>query len=172
MIHLPLSKCIVRTLKPQDAESIAQNGNNLKIAAKMRDVFPSPYLVETAKAWIAMNLTVANTDWVNAIEVEGKAVGVASVLFKGDIYRNSAEVGYWIGETYWGQGIVSEAVKALVDYTLENSEITRLYAEVFDNNPASAKVVEKAGLKYECTHKKAVTKNGEIMDSHIYTLVR
>lgn len=172
MIHLSLKKCELRTLKLEDAESIAANGNNLKIAAKMRDVFPSPYKTETAKAWINMNLLPDNKDWVNAIVVNGKAVGVASILFKTDIYQHCAEVGYWIGEEYWGKGIVSEAVKALVDYTLENTEVIRLYAEVFDNNKASARVVEKAGLIYECTHKKAIIKNGEIMDSHIYTIIR
>lgn len=172
MIYLNLKKCEVRTLKLEDAKSIATNGNNPKIAAKMRDVFPSPYRVETAQAWINMNLLPANKDWVNAIIVNGEAVGVASILFKTDIYQHSAEVGYWIGEDYWGKGIVSEAVKALVDYTLENTDVTRLYAEVFDNNKASAKVVQKAGLVYECTHQKSIIKNGEIMDSHIYTIIR
>ncbi len=169
MIRLELEKCIVRTLKIEDAESIANNGNNPKIAAKMRDVFPSPYKIDTARAWINMTLLPINKDWVNAIEVKGKAVGVASVLFKDDIYKNNAEIGYWIGEDYWGKGIVSEAIKALADYTLENTKVTRFYAEVFDNNKASARVVEKAGFIYECTHKKAITKNGEILDSHIYT---
>lgn len=172
MIHLKLEKCEVRTLKLEDAKSIANNGNNPKIAAKMRDVFPSPYRVETAQAWINMNLLPANKDWVNAIVVDDKAVGVASILFKDDIYQHSAEVGYWIGEDYWGKGLVSEAVKALVEYTLENTDVKRLYAEVFSNNKASAKVVQKAGLVYECTHKKSIIKNDEIMDSHIYTIVR
>lgn len=172
MIEFHLEKCTLRTLKIEDAKSIANNGNNVKIAAKMRDVFPSPYKIETAQAWINMNLLPANKDWVNAIVVNGEAVGVASILFKTDIYQHSAEVGYWIGEDYWGKGIVSEAVKALVEFALENTDITRLFAEVFDNNKASARVVEKAGLVYECTHKKAIIKNGEIMDSHIYTIIR
>ncbi len=172
MIALHLEKCIVRPLQENDAESIAANGNNPNIASKMRDVFPSPYKIENARTWINLHLPQNNKDWVNAIEVNGKAVGVVSILFKNDIYHNSAEVGYWIGEEYWGKGIVSEAVKALVTYTLENTSINRLYAEVFDNNKASARVVEKAGLTYECTHKKAVTKNSITMDSHIYTIIR
>lgn len=172
MIHLPLNTCTVRTLQHGDAESIAHFGNNHKIANKMRNVFPSPYTIDHAHAWINMNLMPENKNWVNAVEVEGKAVGVASVLFKDDIYKHSAEVGYWIGEPFWNKGIITEAVKALTEYTLQNTDLKRLYAEVFDNNKASARVLQKAGFTYECTHKKSIIKNGEIVDSHIYTIIR
>lgn len=167
-----LTKSKLRPLRREDAEKMAMHGNNALIANCMRDVFPRPYTLEHANKWIAGNLSPENKDWIFAIEVNGEAAGVVSVLFGHDIHRLSAEIGYWIGETHWGKGIMTEAVTALAQYTLANTELVRLYGVVFKPNRASAIVLENAGFKLESIQQKAIVKNGEILDALMYTMIK
>jgi [ribosomal protein S5]-alanine N-acetyltransferase len=171
-MEFKLPNCILRPLRMSDAESIATNGNNIAIANNMRDRFPSPYYLENAEAFISLMLSPENKDMVNAIEVDGKAVGIISILFKEDVHRLSAEIGYWLGETHWGKGIATEAVKALVDYAFENTDLVRIYGIMFSPNKASAAVLENAGFRFEGTQQKAIYKNGEILDALVYAMVK
>ncbi len=172
MINLPLTKCKLRPLQPADAESIAKYGNNTQIADNMRDRFPSPYLKTHADAFISAMLSPENKDMVNAIEINGEAAGIISLLLKDDVHRLSAEIGYWLGETHWGKGIATEAVKALTDYAFENTDLVRIYGIVFQNNRASATVLENAGYRFEGTQRKAIYKNGEVLDALVYAMVK
>lgn len=107
-----------------------------------------------------------------AVEHKTEAVGGIGIIYKTDIYRKSAEIGYWLGEPFWGQGIMTEAIKKIVYYTFNNSKIIRIYAEVFENNPASARVLEKAGFHLEAVHKKAIYKNSIIMSEMVYAILK
>ena len=89
-----------------------------------------------------------------------------------DIHRRSAEIGYWLGETYWNRGIVSEAVRALAEYSFRLFDLARVYAQVFAANPASARVLEKAGFTFEGRLRAALCKRGEIHDALLYASVR
>ncbi|MFY0022190.1 GNAT family protein, partial [Acinetobacter baumannii] len=80
----------------------------------------------------------------------------------------SAEIGYWLAEPFWGQGIATEAVRQLVEYTFYYFDIVRLYAEVFETNKASMRVLEKNGFYLEGVRRKAVFKNGLLMDDFIW----
>ena len=82
------------------------------------------------------------------------------------------ELGYWIGEAYWGQGIVTEAVNAMVKYTFEHFDVVRIYAGVFKGNIGSQVVLQKAGFTLESTISKGVIKNGILLDEHIYSIVK
>ena len=86
------------------------------------------------------------------------------------IFRRSAEIGYWLGEEYWGRGIVTEAVKVFTEWAFANFDLSRIYAGVFEWNPASARVMEKAGFEFEGRMKKAVTKEGRTGDELIYAI--
>jgi RimJ/RimL family protein N-acetyltransferase len=89
-----------------------------------------------------------------------------------DVYRRSAEIGYWLGEEYWGLGIATEAVLAVVDYGFQTFDIHRIFAGVFERNSASMRVLEKAGFKQEARLIKAITKEGQTMDEFIYAIVK
>jgi RimJ/RimL family protein N-acetyltransferase len=89
-----------------------------------------------------------------------------------DVHRHTAEVGYWIGESFWGRGIMSEAVAAFTDFCFNTFPLRRIYAEPFANNPASVRVLEKAGFVYEGRLKNNVIKNGQLLDSLLYAKTR
>lgn len=170
-VKIQTSNCIIRSFKDSDAKSIAKYADNIHIWNNVRDLFPYPYKLEDAQKFIDFSLSqdpVCNF----AIEVNGEAIGVIGLILGTDINRISAELGYWIGEPYWGKGIMTEAVKAFIEYSFQTYKIHRIFAGIFSFNPTSMKVVEKAGLKYECTLKEAVIKNGEICDEVIYTILK
>ena len=103
-----------------------------------------------------------------AIDVHGEAVGGIGIHPKSDVRCRSAEIGYWLSESLWGQGIVTDAVSSLVPVAFDRYDIVRLQAGIFSNNPASMRVLEKCGFIREAVHKKAIWKNGRLLDEVVY----
>ena len=134
----------------------------------MRDTFPNPYTLGDAMFWIAANESKI-PQYVFAAEMDGELAGSCGVHLKEDVYRCSAEVGYWIAEPFWGKGIATEAVRQLLEQTTPQlPHISRIYAEVFEHNKASMRVLEKNGFYLECIRKKAVIKNNTVMDDYVW----
>lgn len=161
----------LRPLKESDAPSFAQQANNIKIAQMVQDGFPHPYSEQDAVHFIT---TVRQSDQqkVFGIEVDGKAVGGIGLKFQSDVYRYSVEMGYWLGETYWGRGIMSKAIQIVSDYALQKMEMNRVFARVYETNPGSMKALERAGFTQEGIARKAVVKNGKVLDIHVFGKVR
>ncbi|WP_394993822.1 GNAT family N-acetyltransferase [Emticicia sp.] len=155
----------LRQWQSGDEDSLSENANNHKIWRNLKDVFPHPYTPNDAYEWVKI---ASNTPTNFAIEVKGKAVGGIGVLLKGDIYKRNAEIGYWLGEKYWGQGIISAAINEIVDYAFRNFDIFRIYTGVFEYNLASMRVLEKAGFHQEAILKKSLVKENELFDEHIF----
>ncbi len=170
-MELILTTCILRDWKEGDEESLVYYANNKKIWDNVRDIFPHPYTMEHATWWVKEGWQKPGTLSL-AIEVDGKAVGGIGFLFKEDIYRRSVEIGYWLGEEYWGRGITTEAVNAMKEYAFANFDVCRVYACVFEWNHASMRVLDKAGFECEARLKKEITKNGVDIDEYIYSVVR
>ena len=160
----------IRQWKEDDVNNLVLYANNINVWNKLRNNFPHPYSEEDAKAWLqkANEPPIINL----AIDLDGQAVGGIGLILNSDIYIMSAEMGYWLGEEFWGQKIASEAVKQMVDYTFYYFDIVRLYAEVFENNKASMRVLEKNGFYLEGVRRKAVLKNGVLMDDFIWVKLR
>ena len=170
-MELKLTRSVLRAWQPGDEESLVSHANNRTIWRNLRDAFPHPYTSADAKRWIeTANPTTPVTNF--AIVVNGEAAGAIGLLLKEDVFRRSAEIGYWLGEEFWGRGIVTEAVRAMTDYAFNNFDLCRVYAGVFEWNPASMRVLERAGYEFECRMKKSVTKDGETIDELIYAVVR
>ncbi len=168
---IDLGHITLRNWQEKDIKSLARNANNKKIWDNLRDQFPYPYTELAAKQWIV----IANQDRPLsnfAIEYKGIAVGGIGIIKQTDIFRKSAEIGYWLGEKYWNKGIASKAVKAMIKYSFENFDIIRLYAHVFENNIASIRVLEKCGFHEEARLNNAVIKNNIIQDCLIYALTK
>ena len=162
---------LLREWRLSDAESLADNISNKKIWDNVRDGLPYPYTVTDAEAYISFTRQQpCLLDF--AIVVAGKAVGGVGISPRTDVERVSAEVGYWLGERYWGRGIVSDAVKAVAEYTFANTDILRLFASVYEYNHASMRVLEKAGFTRLAILHKAAIKNGTIVDMPYYELVK
>ena len=164
---------ILRGWMTGDRESLVKNADNPKIFANLRDYFPSPYTLEDADFFIRdCKENDGKTQVVRAIVVDDKAVGTVGVFFKNDVYKKSAELGYWLGEEYWRQGIMSQAVNQLCQYVFDNYDIVRIYAEPFAHNEGSRGVLEKAGFKLEGVMKNSVFKDVKICDSCMYALLK
>ena len=155
-----------------DAASLAENANNINIWNNVRDYFPHPYSEEDGKQFIEICLSKSKPTIDFAIVVEGKAVGGIGIVPQKDVERISAEIGYWIGEKYWGKGIMTEAVRQMVSYAFTNFPLQKNYAPIFDFNIASQKVLQKAGFKQEAILKQAAIKNNKIIDLHYYSLTK
>ena len=162
------------TLRPwhiNDLDSLVENANNPNIAKFMTNGFPHPYTPENGKAFIAM-ATKDELIHIFAIDVNGKAVGGIGIHPQSDIMCKNAELGYWLGENYWGKGIVTKAIKQITEFAFKTYDINRIYARPFRNNLASQHVLEKCGFKLEATIEKNIFKNGEYLDELIYAVRR
>ena len=161
----------MRPWRDGDEESLARYANNRNIWINMRDSFPYPYSVEDAISWVQLQ---KDRDPVQgfAIAADNEAIGGIGIRLQEDVHRGSAEVGYWLGEPFWGKGIATRALRAMTGYAFENLDLVRLYATVFEWNPASARVLEKAGFTLEARLKKSVIKDGQVIDEFLYALVR
>ena len=159
------------TLRPwreADAASIARDADNAKIAANLRDVFPCPYAPQDAATFVESCIRQEGRGQMcRAIEVDGEAAGSIGLFLGSDVYRRSAELGYWLGEPFWRKGIMTKAVQLMCEEAFRRYKLVRIYAEPFSTNLASRGVLEKAGFE-----RRSVYKNGEMLDSCIYALVR
>jgi [ribosomal protein S5]-alanine N-acetyltransferase len=162
-------------LKPwsiSDAAQLAIICNNKKIADNLRDGLPQPYTARDAKNWLRIILPENNPPRFFAIKLDSKVVGSIGITTKTDIYRKNLEVGYFVSEDYWGQGIATRAIKAVTSYAFRNFDIVRVYAESFADNTGSRRALEKAGYKLEAILKRNIIKNDVIKDSCIYSVLR
>jgi [ribosomal protein S5]-alanine N-acetyltransferase len=161
----------LRAWAPDDLDSLVEHANNYNIAKFLTDAFPHPYTAENGKAFIEF-ATKDQPVHIFAIVVEGKAVGGIGIHPQGDIMKKNAELGYWLGEAYWGKGIISRAIPQVVDFAFETYDITRVYARPFGTNLASQRVLEKTGFKLEARIERNIFKYGEFLDELIYAIRR
>jgi RimJ/RimL family protein N-acetyltransferase len=162
---------ILRDWSYDDTESLVRHADNPRIAAMMRDAFPSPYTQKDAQRFITM-ATGPEPDLFLAIDINGEAVGGVGIHLLDDVKHGTAEIGYWISESLWGKGIMSEAIGSLVPEAFRQYSIVRLQAGIFSNNPASMRVMEKCGFSREAVHRNAIIKKGIILDEVMYVLFR
>lgn len=170
MILLTTDQFRLRPWQSGDEASLMAHANNYKVWLNLRDTFPHPYTLEDAENWVQYAPSFPNS--LNlAIEVGRAACGGIGLRFQTDVYRRSAEIGYWLGEAYWNRGIATAAVMLLSAYVFRHYDTCRLYAGIFEYNQASMRVLEKAGYHLEAVHRQAVTKNGHTVDEHLYVLL-
>ncbi len=164
------------TLEPwrrEFAPSIARYADNPRVADNLRDIFPCPYALSDAEAYIEECLhTDDSRELRYAIVVDGEAAGSITVTPQADVYRRSAELGYWLGEPFWGRGIMTRAVRQACEEAFGRYDIVRIYAEPYAYNRGSRRVLEKAGFTLEGVLRQSVTKNGQLYDSCIYARLR
>lgn len=168
------SKCIIRTFEQTEADvhNLALAANNKNIWNNVRDYFPYPYTTDDAKDFIAFCLE-SEPETNFAIAVNDKIIGTVGINLQTDIHRVGAEIGYWISENYWQQGILTATLQSFIPYIFATfPSIYYLYAGVFAYNKGSMRVLEKVGFQLEGISRKALIKNENIYDEYRYSLVR
>ena len=166
-MNLAIGEWQVRSWRLSDEESLVKYANNRRIWINLRDSFPHPYTPDDAKAWLRSATTQA-PELKFAISSGDEAIGGIGLRLQEDVFRGSAEIGYWVGEPFWGKGIATRAVQAFTEFAFTNLNLVRVFGEVFEWNPASAKVLGKAGYVYEGRLHKSVIKDGQIIDRLLY----
>lgn len=169
LIHAS-SGVALRKIQVEDRDQLVKLANNPKVANNLRDDFPHPYTVEDADHFIK-HAQAANPTLRFCIEKDGVYVGNIGIHPQEDVYKRNAEIGYFIGEPFWGQGIASQAVKMIVDYGFQQLDYHRIFAGVFSYNSASKKVLENAGFTFEGASRDAIFKNGELYDELRYAII-
>lgn len=165
-------KFVLRPFRKGDELSLQKNINNKKIARNLATV-PYPYTVKMAKEWIAKNIKEAKKkkpSMVNfVIDIDGEVAG--SIGFH-KIEQHKAEIGYWLAQKYWGNGLMTQVVYQICKFGFGELKFKRLWAAVFPWNKASMRVLEKNGFKFEGILRKNTLKHGKLIDDHIYGKIK
>ena len=165
--------CRIRKWELSDAKELSMALSNRKVQDNLRDGLPYPYTEQDGVDYISAMLSADEKEtFAFAITVDEKVVGSIGVFRQGNIHRQTAELGYYVAEEYWGKGIMTEAVKQICEYVFDKSDIVRIYAEPFEHNVASCRVLEKAGFQYEGTLRSNAVKNGKVIDMKMYSLLK
>jgi [ribosomal protein S5]-alanine N-acetyltransferase len=169
--HLDCGACIVRDWKPSDKGSLVRIANNRNVWRNLTHRFPHPYTDADADFWLAHVASMARpTHWV--IEVQGEMAGAIGVDVGSGVYAKSGHFGYWLGEPWWGRGIMTAAVRATAEHIFAQLGVVRLEAPVFAWNPASMRVLEKSGFVREGVLRNSILKDGQLIDAVLYARLR
>ena len=164
---------VLRRWKAEDVDSVFCFANNKKIAGNMVDAFPFPYAKKDAEDFIAAILAVdERKTYARAIAIDNQAVGSIAAYIGSDVYRKTAKIGYWLGEPFWGNGIMSRVIRQICKEVFAMYDVVRITAEPFSFNVGSQKALERAGFVREAILKDSVYKNGKVIDSYLYRLLR
>lgn len=172
MIHLDteLPHCVLRPWRATDKANLVRHADNRRVWRNMTHTFPHPYTADDAELWLQIAANPGASIQL-AIDVGGEAVGGIGAIAGEGIYRATAQFGYWLGEAWWGRGIATAAAKALAARIGSEHLFARLEAQVFEWNPASMRVLEKAGFHRDAVLRSAATKDGVLLDTVLYSRV-
>ena len=169
-MHQRIGKYIIRNWRADDAPSIARYADNKKIWANLRDLFPHPYTLKDAETFLSLVMQ-AGPPTAFAIATSTEAIGGIGLTPGKDVHRFTAEMGYWLAEPFWGKGIMTRAVKFMAAYAINDLKLHRVFAQPYTINPASARVLEKAGFTREGRLRSSVFKDGRVLDQFMYSLI-
>lgn len=157
----------LRNWSLEDVDSLVHYANNPKIAANLTNNFPHPYTKESGQGFIRMAMQ-GQPNHIKAITINDEAVGGIGLHLQNDVFCKNAEIGYWLGEPFWGKGIITKAIIEMVEYGFRHWDINRIYARPFGTNIGSQRALEKAGFTLEARFKQTLFKNGTYHDELVY----
>jgi len=161
----------LRNLEISDLHALVKQANNRKIWLNLRNMFPHPYTESDGQNFIKMVQSDDNNTRF-AIAYNDQFAGMIGLFPQSDVYQYNSEIGYWIGEEYWGKGIGTEAVRLITEYGFSETETQRIFAGIFSYNTPSMRVLKKNGYEKEGIHRKAVYKDGAFYDEIKYAKIR
>ena len=169
-MEIGIGDLFLRGWRENDVEALVKYANNRNIWINMTDAFPHPYAEKDAVEWLAKTTKMDPMTFF-AISTPEEAIGGIGFSIKTDVYRQTADIGYWLAEPFWGRNIVTNALKVVSDYAFKSFTLNRISAAVFEWNPASMRVLEKAGYVREGRLRKSVIKDGKVIDSVLYARI-
>jgi [ribosomal protein S5]-alanine N-acetyltransferase len=166
-IPIQLKTCVIRPWTAHDATSLQRYANNRKIWQNLRNIFPHPYTLQDAETFLQL-VAEERPLTTFAIANPSEAIGCIGLRLGCDVHRKTAELGYWLGEPFWNQGIMSEAVVAFSDWAFIALDLVRIHAQSFESNHASARLLQKAGFLREARLRANILKDGKVLDSFLF----
>ncbi len=170
-MKISLGDFCIRSYEFSDKESLVKYANNYNISKLLREQFPFPYTVTDAETWL-IHACNQEPETSFVISTDKELIGAIGIILQEDVHRFSAEIGYWVGEPFWGKGIATIAVKSFTDFSFKYFNLNRIFANVFEGNDASEKVLIKSGYRKEATLKKSVFKDETFLDQYIYSIMK
>ena len=161
----------LRKLSGKDKQDLALLANNKKVWDNLRDNIPYPYKESDAEYFIDM-VKDQNPAMTFAVDYKEQFCGIISLVKQTDVYRLTAEIGYWLGEPFWNKGIATKAVTLITEYGFNELNLIRIYTGIFEYNKSSMRVLEKCGYKEEGIFEKSIIKNGKIWNEHRYSRIQ
>lgn len=161
----------LRPWRADDRDALQRHANDPEVSRGLRDRFPYPYTAADAERFLGGQVLQAGEP-AFAIEIDGEACGGIGVHPGSDVERHSAELGYWLGRARWGQGHMTRVLAVFVPWAMRTLALHRVWAKVYADNPASARVLEKSGFAFEGRMRAAIVKRGELLDALLYAKTR
>lgn len=169
-MHLAADPCLIREWRRADRAALVRLADNRNIWRNLTHLFPFPYTEADAEGWFDFLARQAPlTHW--AIEYQGALAGGIGLILGEGVYCKSARIGYWLGEPFWGRGIATAAVRGVTPHAMKAYGLCRVEAAVLAWNPASVRVLQKAGYEQEGLLRRSVYKDGQVIDSLLYARV-
>jgi RimJ/RimL family protein N-acetyltransferase len=162
-------RIILRRLRMSDADAITKYCKDREIS-KWITAMPHPYKKKDAVWFIndCKKKWKRKTEYIYVIECEGKLAGTVGLHIKPD---DKAEIGYWIGRSHWGKGLVTEAARLLISAGFKKLKLHKIYALYLEGNEKSERVMKKLGMKYEAWLRDNTKKNGKYVDVGQYSIL-
>lgn len=165
--------CELREWRKTDAGDLAVQLNNPHLLDHLRDGLPYPYTEKDAQEYIAAMLSRDRHKlFAYAIALDDRVIGSITAVRCENVHFRTAELGYYIGEPYWGRGLATCAVHQMCDRIFAQTDILRIFAEPFAYNIASCRVLEKTGFTLEGILRRNAVKNGRVLDMKLYARLR
>jgi [ribosomal protein S5]-alanine N-acetyltransferase len=168
--RLETARLLLRPLLRDDAPVICQLAGDRQIAATTLNI-PHPYPPEAAVAFIEHTMQPSDQNFTFGIERRSDTVFMGVIGLHAQ-HGFRAEIGYWMGVPYWGQGYMTEAVRRVIQFGFDDLHLERIHAWCFAHNPASARVMAKAGMQFEGIMRQHYLKWGEFVDAGCYSIIR
>jgi RimJ/RimL family protein N-acetyltransferase len=166
-----MKNVILRSWSLDDIYYLQSFANNINISQFLRDKFPFPYTENDAVSFLKYAIN-SNSKYLLAIEVDKVAIGGIEVELMQDVYSINGELGFWVAEPYWKNGIATEAIRQIVLKVFNETSIERIFARTFATNYASIILLEKCGFVKEAEFKNTLIKFDKIYDEHVFAIRR
>ncbi len=170
-MEIKFGKYKIRSYDNSDIDALIKYANNIKVSRWLKNTFPYPYTRDDAIVWIA-NCAAQEPEVNFALANNEELIGGIGLKLNNDVFIHNAEIGYWLGEPFWGKNITTEAVKEMTKYAFNNFDINRIFAGVFEGNSASVRVLQKCRYKLDGIMQKAVYKEDKFLDQYIFALLK
>jgi RimJ/RimL family protein N-acetyltransferase len=167
-VEIDAGPCRLRRWRREDLDALLRHADDPMVARNLRDLFPSPYTRADAREWLTDPLHEIDPPTAFAIDVDGEAVGGIGLSPGRDVERFSAEVGYWLGEAFWGRGLATAALRAATEYGFSRLNLHRIFALPFAHNAASSRVLAKTGYVLEARLVESAYKEGVFVDQELW----